>query len=190
MILVLGAALAFSSLAGDAFAFSNPAEDANRPYTGLEAREIASLSRHDVAALMAGEGWGLALPAELNGYPGPDHVLELADELSLTDAQRDGIEAIRAEMRAEAKALGRDYVDSERRLSEMFSAGRIEPAILDRQLERSSRLLARLRSAHLNAHLATAPLLTGEQRETYARLRGYAAGGSHGGHAGHGGHGH
>lgn len=175
MILVLGAALAFSIFAGDA----------NRPYAGLEAREIASLSRDDVAALMAGEGWGLALPAELNGYPGPKHVLELADELSLTDAQRDGIGAIRAEMRAEARTLGREYVDSERRLGEMFRAGHMEPAILERQLERSSRLLARLRSAHLNAHLATAPLLTEAQRETYARLRGYAAGEGHGRHAGH-----
>ena len=31
---------------------------------------------------------GLALAAELNGYPGPSHVLELADKLELSAEQR------------------------------------------------------------------------------------------------------
>ena len=36
-----------------------------------------------MADLRAGRGMGLALAAELNGYPGPAHVLELADKLDL-----------------------------------------------------------------------------------------------------------
>ena len=31
---------------------------------------------------------GLALAAELNGYPGPRHVLDLADQLGLTPEQQ------------------------------------------------------------------------------------------------------
>ena len=40
--------------------------------------DIKSLSQDDQSALLAGRGMGLARPAELNGYPGPAHVLELA----------------------------------------------------------------------------------------------------------------
>ena len=47
------------------------------PYAGLEARAIKSLSAADVQELRRGGGWGLALPAELNGVPGPAHLLEL-----------------------------------------------------------------------------------------------------------------
>jgi hypothetical protein len=36
---------------------------------------------------------GLALPAELNGYPGPIHVLELSDKLGLSAEQKSRIEA-------------------------------------------------------------------------------------------------
>ena len=32
--------------------------------------------------------WASALAAELNGYPGPSHVLELADKLELSTEQR------------------------------------------------------------------------------------------------------
>jgi hypothetical protein len=33
---------------------------------------------------------GLALAAELNGYPGPIHVLELGDQLNLSSVQSRG----------------------------------------------------------------------------------------------------
>lgn len=54
-------------------------------YAGFHSREIKALSASDVEGLQQGRGMGLALPAELNGYPGPMHVLELADELNLTE---------------------------------------------------------------------------------------------------------
>ena len=48
------------------------------PYVGLEAREIKALSEEQRQELLDGHGMGLALAAELNHYPGPKHVLELA----------------------------------------------------------------------------------------------------------------
>ena len=53
-----------------------------QPYAGLEARSIKALSDQQIADLKAGRGMGLALAAELNGHPGPMHVLELADPLN------------------------------------------------------------------------------------------------------------
>jgi hypothetical protein len=48
---------------------------AQTPYAGMQTRPIKALSEQQVADLQAGRGMGLALAAELNGYPGPAHVL-------------------------------------------------------------------------------------------------------------------
>lgn len=56
-------------------------------YVGQESRAVKSLSDEEIAAFKHGKGFGLAKAAELNGYPGPKHVLALAKELSLTDEQ-------------------------------------------------------------------------------------------------------
>ena len=42
---------------------------AQQPYAGFEARTIKALSDQQLADLRAGRGMGLALAAELNGYP-------------------------------------------------------------------------------------------------------------------------
>ena len=57
------------------------------PYAGQERNDISALAPQDVNALLAGQGMGLAKAAELNGYPGPLHVIELAGPLSLTSEQ-------------------------------------------------------------------------------------------------------
>ena len=88
------------------WSLSSHAEDRVQPYAGLEIRDITSLSADDIAELEAGRGWGLALPAELNGYPGPAHVLELSEPLELSASQREQILEIFEEMRDEAIATG------------------------------------------------------------------------------------
>jgi len=57
---------------------------AQQPYAGLQERSIKTLSDQQIADLNAGRGMGLALAAELNGYPGPIHAIELASELHLS----------------------------------------------------------------------------------------------------------
>jgi hypothetical protein len=49
------------------------------PYAGHQERPIKALAPEEVAGLLGGEGMGYALAAELNHYPGPRHVLDLAD---------------------------------------------------------------------------------------------------------------
>ena len=76
------------------------------PYAGMQAREIKALSPEDTARLLQGHGMSLALAAELNGYPGPSHVLELAQPLQLTEAQRAQTQALMDAHKAEARELG------------------------------------------------------------------------------------
>jgi hypothetical protein len=41
------------------------------PYAGMQTRPVKALTEQQLADLKAGRGMGLALAAELNGYPGP-----------------------------------------------------------------------------------------------------------------------
>ena len=157
------------------------------PYAGEEGRAIAALSPEDVAEIEAGAGWGLARSAELNGWPGPTHLLELADDLGLSAAQRDGIEAIRASMNADARAIGAELIAAEAALDEAFEARTVDAGTLPALVAAAEDARGRLRARHLAAHLEAAPILTRHQRMTYDRLRGYAAEGE-GSAAGHGGH--
>lgn len=156
----------------------------HQPYAGEETRQIKSLSEKDVEDLRAGRGWGLAKPAELNGYPGPAHVLEAAEELELSAETKAQVQAIFDKMNAEARRLGALYVDAEMQLEQAFSEGTAETEALGLLLAEAEALRASLRQTHLQAHLETAPLLTRHQKMLYGRLRGYGTGGGHG----HGGH--
>ena len=154
------------------------------PYAGEDERPVASLSPADIAALRAGEGWGLAKPAELNDHPGPLHVIELADDLALSPDQRGRIEAAFGRMRAAAVEAGEALIAAERALDEGFERGNLDRDTLRALLDRAAAARSRLREVHLAAHLEITPLLSDAQRERYAELRGYNG---NGGHA-HGGH--
>ena len=91
---------------------------AQSDYAGLEQRPAKGLSEQQIADLKAGRGMGLALPAELNGYPGPLHVLENADALGLTTSQRERTRALFEAMKAEAVVTGGRLIEQEHALME------------------------------------------------------------------------
>jgi hypothetical protein len=76
------------------------------PYAGMQSRAIKSLSDSDIQELRRGGGWGLALPAELNGMPGPLHLLELKDQIPLATDQVPQIQVLVDEMRKAAIPAG------------------------------------------------------------------------------------
>lgn len=139
-----------------------------------EAHAPKALSADDIAALRAGGGMGLAKPAELNRHPGPRHVLDLADKLALTPAQRRDVQAIYDHMHSQATALGARIVAQEQALDALFADNAPAPATRVRQVTTDiARLNGMLRFVHLGAHIATARVLTPAQIDAYDRLRGY-----------------
>ena len=154
------------------------------PYVGQGAREIKALSPEDVDAYLSGKGMGLALAAELNGYAGPSHVLELASQLALTPEQRTRTEALFASMASKATSLGRSLVEAERKLDHLFATKTVTPELMASSLNEIGLLQAKVRGAHLEAHLAQVGILTPEQNARYAQLRGYSSAGAHTGHGG------
>ncbi|MEM8741110.1 MAG: hypothetical protein AAGE13_06385 [Pseudomonadota bacterium] len=144
------------------------------PYAGLETRSIKSLSDADITELRRGGGWGLALPAELNGKPGPAHVLELKDDLGLSPSQVARVKEIFEEMQREAILAGDRLIAAEAALSAAFEGEVPEPDQLQALVRAAEEVRAELRYIHLSRHLATSPLLSPEQIAAYRVLRGYA----------------
>lgn len=167
------------------FLFSLPGSAAEiSSYAGEEARAIKALFGSEIADLLAGRGMGYAKAAELNGYPGPKHVLELVDELHLSSGQREQTQAVFARMEASARELGAKLVDAERELDSMFGKGTVTADSLAAALSRIGALQAELRGVHLQAHLEQVRILKRGQVARYMELRGYGNGG-HGEHAHH-----
>jgi Spy/CpxP family protein refolding chaperone len=153
-----------------------------QPYAGQQTRGVASLSDDDLQGFLDGRGMGLAKSAELNGHPGPMHVLELEKELKLTAEQRQRVVAAFDRMKAKARALGDAYVKAERAVDQAFKSGAADAAEVAARVAEANRLLGEVRLAHLAAHVEITPLLTPEQRARYAELRGYTTGSAHGHH--------
>jgi Spy/CpxP family protein refolding chaperone len=150
-------------------------------YAGLETREIKSLSADELKGLKEGKGLGYALSAELNGYPGPRHVLELAEKLGLTPEQKARTELLFAEMQRESSALGEKLIEAERMIDRGFRHRLLDSANLDSLTRNAAEIDGRLRATHLKYHLGMMDLLKPEQVASYIQLRGYA-GGTHTGH--------
>lgn len=157
----------FAAHAGDA-----PQSHASK-YAGQTERAIKSLSPDDIAELRRGGGWGLAKAAELNGVPGPAHLLELKDEIPLDPAQVLQINKVYRAMNAQAVQQGKLLIALEEKLEKHFRERTITDAILRASLTAIAETRQRLRYIHLSAHLKTPEILTRQQIDRYNALRGY-----------------
>lgn len=161
------------------------AQQPNHPYADMRSRAVKALSEQQAADFRAGRGMGLALPAELNGYPGPMHVLEHADALRLDADQRARTRAMFEAMKAEAIPLGERLIQQEAELDRLFASRTVAPASLDAATGAIAATQGALRAAHLRHHLAMVEVLTPEQVRRYGELRGYAGGAAPGDAHGH-----
>jgi Spy/CpxP family protein refolding chaperone len=152
---------------------TSPSPTAHTPYAGLEKRVIKALSDQQVDDLKNGRGMSLALPAELNGYPGPAHVLELADQLGLTPTQKRRVSDLHASMQVEAVQIGARLIEDEIALDRLFAGSTATFESASEATAASAIAQGKLRNAHLKYHLATVEVLSAEQRDIYAALRGY-----------------
>jgi hypothetical protein len=160
---------------GSGGAAARQAAEPGRPYAAFADRRLKALTAEQAADLLAGRGMGLALAAELNGYPGPTHVLEHADALGLTPEQRVRAEALRDAVSVEARAIGARIVVLEEELDALFARDGADAGRLAALTAALGGLGGRLREVHLAAHIGMRDALSEPQRATYARLRGYAA---------------
>jgi Spy/CpxP family protein refolding chaperone len=150
---------------------SAAAANAQTPYAGMQTRPIKALSEQQMADLSAGRGMGLALAAELNGYPGPVHVLELADKLNLSSEQRAGIQRLFDSMKAEAVPLGSKLIEQEADLDKQFAGHTVTPDSLRASTAAVAATQGALRETHLKYHLSAVAVLSPGQIQRYAELQ-------------------
>lgn len=131
-----------------------------------------TLSRQEVDGLLLGRGMGMAAVAEINGYPGPQHVLDLKDALELTPDQRFATSRLVGRVQGQARALGQRIVDAERRLDQDMAAGSMSSDQVRARLETIAALRAQLRFTHIQAHIEQKKILTPDQVRRYYELRG------------------
>lgn len=148
----------------------------HKPYAGQHERDLKALSTQEVQQYLSGAGMGYAKPAELNHFPGPMHVLELADKLSLSAQQRAATKELMDEHKAEARAIGAKLVAAERLIEDLFRAGEVQREKLAQAVANAATLEGQYRLSHLETHRRMRALLTDEQVKRYDELRGYAKG--------------
>ena len=143
-------------------------------YIGQEHRKIKSLSTSDIDDLKNGRGWGLAKAAELNGVPGPIHILEMQEEIGLSKEQKKKIEIIFQKMKSEAIPLGLKLIELEKNLNNHFADNTITATLLRNLLDEIAKVRSKLRYVHLSSHLKTPEILPPKQIRLYNKLRGYS----------------
>src|SRR5712691_10899573 len=120
----------FASLVIIVASTANSLAQTTSPYAGQQQRTIKALSDQEIGDLLEGRGMGLAKAGELNSYPGPLHVLQLAEQLALSDPQRAATNLLYAKMRERAVSMGGQIIEAEQTLDRAFADGRIEAATL------------------------------------------------------------
>jgi hypothetical protein len=143
------------------------------PYVAQLDSPVRGLSAQEVDDLLNGRGAGYARTAELNSYPGPRHLLDLAEALELSQVQVEALNKLFEEMQAEAQGLGTQIVEAEESLSNAFADRAISAETLAGQSLDLAELYGQLRVVHLQAHLQSRALLTDDQVTRYNALRGY-----------------
>lgn len=137
------------------------------------AGQVHALSSEEIEQYRAGAGMGYAKAAELNQFPGPMHVLELAGPLGLSEEQRAATQRLMQTHKAEARALGAKLVAAEQHLEQLFRSRQVDDAKLAHAVNEAARLQGEYRLSHLETHRRMRALLTDEQVHRYDMLRGH-----------------
>lgn len=148
-------------------------------YADVRLQNLHGLSPQQIEGFKTGKGMGMAKPAEMNQFPGPRHVLDLAAELKLSAEQIQQTHQVFNRMQSDAKNLGLQLLEKEVEIEVLFSRNQVKSDELKQRLQEASRLQADLRFVHLNAHLQQQRIMTVEQIEQYDILRGYKHDGEH-----------
>ncbi len=125
----------------------------------------------DRAGLLNGEEMGQAAAADLNGYPAPKRVLDLATDMKLSPDQKKSIQAISNETKSRAIELGKRIIAVEEELNDAFQSGLVSSKTVQESADQIGKMRSRLRALHLTAHLRVREILTPEQLDLYKKLQ-------------------
>lgn len=114
----------------------------------------------------------LAHLAEKNGYPGPMHVLKMADELGLSSKQLNQLRKLRDTVYLESTQRKDKIHDLTAGLERLFAGQKANEGRVRKVVQEIGKLQGEIQMIHLTAHLKTKNVLTQEQLGKYAQMRG------------------
>jgi Spy/CpxP family protein refolding chaperone len=118
-----------------------------------------------------GEGAGMASYADANGYPGPKHILDMQDQLNMSEEQLKDIQSIFEAMSESAHAKGDAIVKKEVELEKLFSTRKATEGEVKKLSKEIGALRGELRAVQLAAHIQVKQILTEKQVATYNSIR-------------------
>jgi Spy/CpxP family protein refolding chaperone len=125
----------------------------------------------DIESLENSEGAGMASYADLNGYPGPKHILDMQEKLNLSEEQLKDVQSIFEAMKENAQAKGEAIIAKEVELEQLFRLGKATESEAKTLSRTIGTLRGELRAVHLTAHVQAKQVLTKEQVTTYNSIR-------------------
>ena len=139
---------------------------------GAQGHQVAQTCASEFEKVVGeGRGFGLAFAADQNGYPGPMHVIELKDRLTLTADQEAKAQALMHAMFSESKPKSARLLEAEAKLRRLFAERVADEAAVRAAVAEVERARTEVRLVHLLTHLTTRDLLTEDQRRIYHEAR-------------------
>jgi Spy/CpxP family protein refolding chaperone len=139
--------------------------------TIAETGNAQALFPPDKDQLLKGEAAGQNMAAENNGYPSPQKIVSLKDQIGLTKDQLKKIKEIVTNLPISAVVKGQEIIDAEEDLNKLFESGAINERTLRIKLERIGKMRAELRFVHLQIYLKEKQILTAKQWERLKELK-------------------
>ena len=124
----------------------------------------------DKDQLLKGDAAGQTLVAEKNGFPSPQKIISLKDQLGLTKDQLKKLNELLTNLPISAVVKGQEIVDAEEELSNLFESGTMSEKTLRAKLERIGKMRADLRFVHLQIYLKEKQIMSGKQWERLKEL--------------------
>jgi Spy/CpxP family protein refolding chaperone len=140
-------------------------------FTIAETGNAQALFPPDKDQLLKGEAAGQNMVAENNGYPSPQKIVSLKDQIGLTKDQLKKIKEIVTNLPISAVVKGQEIIDAEEELNKLFESGIVSEKTLRIKLERIGKMRAELRFVHLQIYLKEKQILTAKQWERLKELK-------------------
>ena len=139
---------------------------------GAQGHQVAQTCASEFEKVVGeGRGFGLAFAADQNGYPGPMHVLELKDRLTLTADQEAKARELMHAMFTESRPKSARLLEAEAKLRRLFAERVADAPAVRAAVAEVERARTEVRLVHLLTHLTTRNLLTEDQRRIYHEAR-------------------
>jgi Spy/CpxP family protein refolding chaperone len=120
---------------------------------------------------LKGEAAGQNMVAENNGYPSPQKIVSLKDQIGLTKDQLKKIKEIVTNLPISAVVKGQEIIDAEEELNKLFESGTVSEKTLRIKLERIGKMRAELRFVHLQIYVKEKQILSAKQWERLKELK-------------------